>query len=96
MLQSIKEPTSRLASYLKLSSSLRQALQDSSQHIEFVCSPTPILEDTVDAKCPFQLQDRVQLFRLLLEEKNALIAGTRDTKDFQVIPPDLYRLPVGS
>ncbi|KAG8886594.1 hypothetical protein FRB97_000013 [Tulasnella sp. 331] len=40
----------------------------------------------------YRLEDRVQLFRLLLIEKRAVANGTRTTTGFKPIPPTLYTL----
>ncbi|KAG9013549.1 hypothetical protein FRB94_002143 [Tulasnella sp. JGI-2019a] len=40
----------------------------------------------------YRLEDRVQLFRLLLEEKNAVVNGIRDTASLTPIAPTLYSM----
>lgn len=40
----------------------------------------------------YQLEDRVQLLRVLREEKDAAVSGVTDTSDMTTIPPTLYEV----
>ncbi|KAG8920082.1 hypothetical protein FRC00_010510 [Tulasnella sp. 408] len=40
----------------------------------------------------YKLEDRVQLLRVLREEKDAVVSGATDTSDMTTIPPTLYEV----
>ncbi|KIO27165.1 hypothetical protein M407DRAFT_233445 [Tulasnella calospora MUT 4182] len=40
----------------------------------------------------YQLEDRVQLLRVLREEKEAVLSGSADTSEMTIIPPALYEI----
>jgi len=56
--------------------------------------PTNVVTETLFFTAPstsglvttYPFQDKVQIFRLLLQEKDAVVGGTRDTSEFDPIP----------